>query len=243
MHISTKRKIKTSVTMISIPPLLSLSFFSPFYIINPLQKASTENGANDHSSSAEERSLAHITNKKGIGSSAGRSSRSGTSLGSTARSVRSNSSHTARTSLSSRSRLATSVLAAIALKTRALAGAILHVLVGTVGDGRELAGLEVLDVPGVAGGGALAGLAVGFVAAVAFRGGVVGELLHQVLEVVVFGVGVAVDRAEAVLGFFLRVLVDQAAGVDGGHVGVVEGLDGAEGAGVGVAAVFGEAGG
>jgi hypothetical protein len=228
--------------MISIPPLLSLSFFSPFYITTPLQKASTEDSADNHSSGAEERSLAHVANKEGIGSSAGRSSRSGTSLGSTARSVGSNSSHTARSSLSSGSRLAAGVLATVTLETRALAGTILHVLVGTIGDGGELAGAEVLDVPGVAGGGALAGLAVGFVAAVALGGGVVGELLHQVLEVVVLGVGVAVDRAETVLGFLLGVFVDEAAGVDGGHVGVVEGLDGAEGAGVGVAAVFGEAG-
>lgn len=236
------KKGKNSVTMILFH-LFFLSVSSSFYIvITSLQKASTEESADEDNSSADNRGLAHVADEERVGSSAGRSSRSRASLGSSGRSVRGNSGHTAGTGLSSGGRLAASVLATVALKTRALAGAVLHVSVGTIGDGRELASTEVLDVPGVAGGGALAGLAVGLVAAVAFGGGVVGELLHEVLEVVVLGVGVAVDRAEAVLGFFLGVLVDEAAGVDGGHVVVVEGLDGAEGAGVGVAAVLGEAG-
>jgi hypothetical protein len=234
-------KKENSVTMVLFHLFFSVFSFS-FYIITSLQKASTEDSADEHNSSADNRGLAHVADEQRVGSSAGRSSRSRASLGSTGRSVRGNSGHTAGTGLSSGGRLAAGVLATVTLETRALAGAVLHVRVGTVGDGGQLAGTEVLDVPGVAGGGALASLAVGLVAAVALGGGVVGELLHEVLEVVVLGVGVAVDRAEAVLGFLLGVFVDETAGVDGGHVGVVEGLDGAEGTGVGVAAVLGEAG-
>lgn len=236
-------KQENSVTMILFRLLLRSSvFFSSFYIITALQKAGAEKGADDHNSGADDRSLAHVADEESVGSSAGRSSRSSASVGGTAGSVGGDSGHTAGTGLSSGGRLAAGVLATGAVETGTLASTVLHVLVGTVGDGGELAGLEVLDVPGVALGRALAGLAVGLVATVALGGRVVLELLHEVLEVVVLGVAVAIDRAEAVLGFFLGVLVDETAGVDGGHVVVVEGLDGAEGTGVGVAAVLGEAG-
>ena len=235
-------KKENSVTMILFRLILRSSvFFSTFYIIT-LQKAGAEKGADEHNSGADDRSLAHVADEESVGSSAGRSSRSSASVGGTAGSVGGDSGHTAGTGLSSGGRLAAGVLATGAVETGTLASTVLHVLVGTVGDGGELAGLEVLDVPGVALGGALAGLAVGLVATVALGGGVVLELLHEVLEVVVLGVAVAIDRAEAVLGFFLGVLVDETAGVDGGHIVVVEGLDGTEGTGVGVAAVLRKAG-
>ena len=207
-----------------------------------LQQAGAEEGADEDNSTANEGTLAHVANKERVGSGAGRSSRSGASVGSGVGGVGGNSGHTAGTGLSSGSRLATSVLAAGTLETGALAGAVLHVLIGSIGKSRELVAGEVLDVPGVAVRGAGAGAAVGLVAAVTRGSGVVGELLHEVLEVVVLGVGVARDRAKTVLGFFLRVLVDETARVDRGHVRIVERLDGAESAGVLVAAVLGKAG-
>jgi hypothetical protein len=204
-----------------------------------LQQSRAEKGANKHNSTANKRRLAHITHKQGASSRA--RSRS-SSTGSAARSsVGSNSSHAAGTGRSSSSRLAAGILATSTSETGALAGAVLHVVGGSVGESGQVVAVEVLDVPGVAVGRAWAGGAVGLVAAVTGGSGVLAELLHQGLEVLVLGVGVAADAAEAVLRFFLRVLVDKAAGVDGGHVGVVEGLDGAKGAGVLVAAVFGKA--
>jgi hypothetical protein len=211
-----------------------------FYILT-LQQAGAEEGADEDNGSADERPLAHVGHENVGGSSAGSSGRRRTGVGGAAGGVGGNSGHTAGTGLSSRGRLATSVLASLALKTGASAGTVRHVLVGTVGKGGELIAGECSDVPGVAVGRAFAGGAVGVVATVAGRSGVVRELLHKGLEVIVLGVGVAADRAEAVLGFFLRVLVDETAGVDGGHVSVVEGLDSVKGTGVLVAAVLGKA--
>jgi len=79
--------------------------------------------------------------------------------------------------------------------------------------------------------------------AVAGRGGGLGEGVLERVEVVVLGDGVATDGHEAVFRALLGVLVDQAARVDGGHVGAVKGGDFLELALVGVAAVLGEAGG
>lgn len=223
----------------SRPPLIPPSIF--FDTIT-LQQAGAEKGADEHNSAADERSLAHLAGEHRVGSSAGRSSRSSASAGSTAgSSVGSDGSDAAGTSRGSRSRLAAGVLTASALETGTLAGAVGHVLVGSVGDSGKVLTIEVLDLPGVAVGRAFGGLAIGLVAAVAGGGRVVAELLHEVLEVVVLGVGVAADGAETVLGFLLGVLVDETTGVDGGHVIVVEGLDGAEGTCVLVAAVLGKA--
>lgn len=207
-----------------------------------LQQGGAEKSADEHNSAADQRSLAAARNLESAGSAGGRS-RGATGAGGLAGSVGGNGSHAAGAGLSSGGRLATSVLATRAGETGSLAGTVLHVVVGTVGNGRKVSTVEVLDVPGVASGRAGAGLAVGLVAAVALRGGVVLELLHQSLEVVVLSVGASFDGAETVLGVLLGVLVDEATGVDGGHVRVVKRLDSAEGAGVLVAAVLGKASG
>jgi hypothetical protein len=64
----------------------------------------------------------------------------------------------------------------------------------------------------------------------------------QSKEIRAFGDGSGrVDGDKSVFGSFFGILVDETARVDGRHFGVVEGGDFFEFAGVGVAAVFGEA--
>ena len=125
-------------------------------------------------------------------------------------------------------------------ETRALSGTVLEEVGSTRGNGRELVALHG-HVPGLGLAGALRSGAVGLVTTVA--AGVLGtsESGHEGLEVVALGDAVAVDLDEAVVGVFLRVLVDETTRVDASHVGAVKRLDFGKLAGVLVAAVFGQA--
>jgi hypothetical protein len=221
--------------------LFSLSLFLIFLSSIPLDKASAKKGADKDNSTANHRHLAHVAHDKRRGSTAGLSGVGSVAAGARGSGVGSDGGDTAGTGLSSGGRSATGVLGTSTLKTGALAGTVLHELVGAVGDGGQLVVLECGHVPGVAVGGARAGAAVGLVVTVAFGGGVVLELGHECLEVLVLGHGVAGNLDEAVVGVLLGVLVDETAGVDGAHVGVVEGLDGFEGTLVLVATVLGKA--
>ena len=79
------------------------------------------------------------------------------------------------------------------------------------------------------------------VAAVAGRAGGACEGGLQGGEVREFGDGVAVELDKTVFGFLLGVFVDETAGVDAGHFGVVERGYFFECTGVFIAAVFGQA--
>ena len=237
----TKRCSIVTALLVFFP---SSPFFLSFLSSILLDKAGAEQGADKNNSTANQRHLAHVAHNKRR-SSAARLGSVGRTAAGTSRvggRARSGGGDTAGTGLGSGSRSATGVLGTIALEAGALAGAVLHELVGAVGDGGQLVVLEGGHVPGLAVGRAGAGAAVRLVAAVALGGGVALELVHELLEVLVLGHAVAVDLDEAVAGVLLGVLVDETARVDGAHVVVVEGLDGFEGALVLVAAVLGKAG-
>lgn len=134
--------------------------------------------------------------------------------------------------------LGAGVLATLAGETNTLAGTLGQVLLGGGGHGRERVGV---DIPvGLLHLGAAGGTAGGVVAAVA--GGVLGALEGGLESIVVLVGGdlVTADLDQTVLVASLGVLVDETAGVDGGHLGGVEGLDLLELAGVDVATVLGE---
>lgn len=223
--------------------LLSTLSHICLYLNISLDKAGAEKGAEQDDSAADQRGLAHVAHKKRSGGAAGLGCVGGIAAGASrvGGGVGSGGGDTAGTGLGSGGGSTAGVLGSAALETGALAGAVLHVLVGAVGDGGQLVVLESGHVPGVAVGRAGAGAAVGLVAAVTLGRGVVRELVHELLEVLVLGHAVAVDLDKAVSRVLLGVLVDETTGVDRAHVGVVEGLDGLECALVGVAAVLGKA--
>jgi hypothetical protein len=121
---------------------------------------------------------------------------------------------------------------------RSLSSAILEVLLGVLWDRWETVAGD-LPVGGLwwaraCGGGSLvatvAGWSWGLLVCV-LEGGEIGALAD----------GVARDVDETVVGFLLGVFVDEATGVDGGHVAAVEGGDLTELAGVCVATKLGQA--
>ena len=127
--------------------------------------------------------------------------------------------------------------AVVALQAWSRSGALAQVLDGLGRHGGKRIGV---DVPGRGFGRALARGARGLGAAAA--GGVLraGERGLERVEVGELGDGVAAEAHQAVLVGFLRVFVDDAARVDGRHLGAVERGHLFEFAGVGVAAVLGE---
>lgn len=125
------------------------------------------------------------------------------------------------------------------LETRAGTGTVLEVVAGTAGERRKLVSLDG-DIPGLGLGRALRCRAAGLVTTVAGGVGGVGVGVLQGCEVGKLLDAVTVDLNKTVVGVFLRVLVDETSGVDGGHVGAVDGLDFVELTLVGVATELGQ---
>ena len=98
------------------------------------------------------------------------------------------------------------------------------------------------DFPGGAGGRAGACTTVGKVAAITSWCGGVREGVLEVGEAGCLRDAVTVDLDETVSTSFFRVLVNEAATVDVGHLSVVESSDFLEGTLIGDATIFGKAG-
>jgi hypothetical protein len=114
------------------------------------------------------------------------------------------------------------VLATCALETRALSAAILEVVLGLTGVGGKLVGADG-DIPGAALSRALGSLAARLVTTITARGGSLSESVLEGGEVGHFGDLAVLQLDETVVGFLLRVFVDETSRVDRRHVGSVDG--------------------
>ena len=137
----------------------------------------------------------------------------------------------------------TSLLRSRTIETWGLTGTVLEVRRNSRWLGRQSFAGERLRVPVLVLTRALLLRVVGRVATVAAGVLRAGERLLQVGELLSDGTdAVTLDVDDAVPVAFFAVFVDETAGEDARHVWLVEGLGFGEGAGVGDAAVFGEAG-
>ena len=134
-----------------------------------------------------------------------------------------------------------SALATSTLETRTSAGTLLKEVGGLAGESGELVGVDG-NVPGVGLVRASGGLAVRLVATVAGGSGGLSECVLELGEVIHLADLATLDLDESVVGVFLGVFVDETSGVDGGHVGAVDGSNFVELALVLVATVLGQAG-